>query len=338
MVGSVAPELISHNSTIVREVVRLSATIKGAKSLNVTLANQFGLIFLDFPGFARIGKELADRGVFNQTNRIIHRLLSHAQVDRYVDVIHSILEQTPSVLLLRDRGDNFLPCDRVKALPDSKLFKYTLLARFINAIPTINADYAAAHHANVVTPVAKKSAGSGTSTPTVPEADKLTGDEEFLSMYSGDEELIVRALHFNLPASVEEVKNRKFDLKKVDPASGDSVFHKCILCYADEPFIYNSAIETFRIALRVLKERCIGAELTQLSAEKLLFTVVNRAGHTAWDLAVKHNTRPMIEAIVADWTKTNEAPASAIALSVSAELHSNTGGRCERRGLRCSAM
>ncbi len=58
----------------------------------------------------------------------------------------------------------------------------------------------------------------------------------------------------------------------VDAEAGENVFHKCILCYAEEPYIYNSAIETFKIALRVLKERCISGAYTQLAAEKLIFS------------------------------------------------------------------
>ena len=38
MVGTMSPELISHNSTIVREVVRLSATLHGARNIKSTLA------------------------------------------------------------------------------------------------------------------------------------------------------------------------------------------------------------------------------------------------------------------------------------------------------------
>ena len=319
MVGTVPPERISHNSTIVREVVRLAATVKGAQSLSVTLANQFGLIFLDFPGFARIGKELADRGVFNQTNRIIHRLLTHAQIERYMDVIYSIVEQTPSVLLLKDRSDNFLPCDRVKALPDSRPFKYTLLARFINAIPNIDAEYAAARSTDAITPMAKKNAphDSGTATPTAPDDDapRLTGDEAFLSLYAGEEELIVRAMHFNMQTTPEEVKEKRFDLRKVDPFTHENIFHKCIACYADEPFIYNSAIETFRVALRVLKERCIGSEFTQLQAEQMLYSVTNTSGLTPWELAAKHSARPMLEIMALDWTKTEAAPPAAVAMS-----------------------
>lgn len=329
MVGSIAPEVISYNSTIVKEVVRLSATEKGARSLNLTMANQFGLIFLDFPGFARIGKELADRGVFNRTNRIIHRLLAHAQIERYLEVIYSILAQTPSVLLLRDRADGFLPCDRIKSLPDTKTFKYALLASFINAIPTINAERAAAvAAAKADTPAPEAKAGAaaegssegGRDSPAVKvEEDKLTGDEVFMSIYGGEEELIVRALHFaNMETTPAEVRDKKFDLQKTDAATGENIFHKCIACYIDEPYIYNSAIETFKIALRVLRERHIAGELTQLAAEKLLFSARTLAGETAWTLAYKHDCRPMVEAMVADWTKTGAAsgaPAEALAMA-----------------------
>lgn len=338
MVGSMAPETISHNSTIIREVVRLSATVEGARTLNVTLANQFGLIFLEFPGFARIGKELADRGVFNQTNRILHRLLTHAQIERYLDVVYSILEQTPSVLLLRDRGDSFLPCDRVKALSEGKSFKYTLLSRFINAIPNINTErgvktasataIAAVAALNGADAESKSEQGSnfgaplsqsGTATPVIKSAEeKLTGDELFLSIYAGEEELIVRALHFNLYTTAAEVKAKKYDLTKIDAETGQNIFHKCILCYADEPYIFNSAIETFKIALRVLRDRVISGELTQVAAEKMLFSTTTMAGETAWTLAFTLNTRPMIELITTDWVKTGElcgAPAEAIALS-----------------------
>jgi hypothetical protein len=348
MVGSIPPEMISYNSTIVKEVVRLAATVEGAKSINLTMANQFGLIFLDFPGFARIGKELADRGVFNMTNRIIHRLLAHPQVERYLDVIYSILEQTPSVLLLKDRSDHFLPCDRVKALPDSKAFKYPMLAAFINAIPNINAERRAAHLASLAAgtastteqPAAQPGSAidpfnafategpdAGSSTPPLTlEEDRLTGDEVFMSIYGGEEELIVRALHFNLQTTAAEVKAKKYDLSKTDGATGESIFHKCILSYIDEPFIYNSAIETFRLALKVLRERHIAGEITQLAAEKMLFSAASMSGETPWSLAYAHNCKPMVEPMAEDWTHTGEAsgaPAEALALAPATSRRGN---------------
>lgn len=345
MVHSRSPEQISNDIAIINEVIRVAANVRAVRRMDMELVQRFVYVFLDFPGLARIGKELAERGLFLHTKRIVHHLLAHSIVERYLDTIDAVMRHNPSSLLLKDADGKFLPCDRVKALPESKYFKYKMLSALLNLIPSINderrriaGDAAAARTRKALRRVsAGAEAGSAAAAGDEADADSaaeqaeeaarqqaarevqlLRGDEPFMSLYSNDEELIVRAVHYGLPSSEAELKAKCFNVGKTDPATGESIFHKCAADWAKRP--RGPALGTFAMALKAMHTRVTNATITQLEAEKMLFQKrtngkANGMSLTVWELLSEVRAERMMDMVSLDWCrcgKSSGAPAAAL--------------------------
>jgi hypothetical protein len=226
-------------------------------------------LLLQYPGLSSIGVVVAERHGFAQNKQIIHKLLAHNQVERYIDVIAALLECHPDVLLLVEEKSGYLPCDRIKKMSDSRLCKYVLLAKFVN----FAAEPAQRHFQSLEI------------NNMYNVYDILSRSKGIFSSYRGEEELIVRAAHYGLQATELELKLRKMDMNKRCEAKNEPLLLKLLVddIKGDEA-VKSDAYLTFTLFSKAVDERIASGILSGREAEEMIWRDVDMNNLTPADL------------------------------------------------------
>ena len=177
----------------VLKAVILRMTTGPVQDFENELKESFIPILLEYPGLAVIGQFFAECNGFEHHLDVVHRLLAHPFVDRYIDVILQIFRQHPSALWLAD-SEGYLPCDRVKRLPESKPYKYKLYSRIVNFAGDLPITY-----------MKKYQSKSGQGSSNV---------GSIVSSFRGEEELIIAAAQYGLYATELELRTKKYNMNK----------------------------------------------------------------------------------------------------------------------------
>eukprot|EP00599_Poterioochromonas_sp_BG-1_P017423 CAMPEP_0173166392 /NCGR_PEP_ID=MMETSP1105-20130129/21982_1 /TAXON_ID=2985 /ORGANISM="Ochromonas sp., Strain BG-1" /LENGTH=1214 /DNA_ID=CAMNT_0014087617 /DNA_START=42 /DNA_END=3687 /DNA_ORIENTATION=- len=82
-----------------------------------SLFYSFTQILLEYPSLSPIALVLAKNYGFKKNLFFIHQLIEHKYMDRFSDLIFEIITHHPEILIMADT-EGFLPCDRLKAIPD----------------------------------------------------------------------------------------------------------------------------------------------------------------------------------------------------------------------------
>lgn len=249
---------------IIKRVVT-QVVVPTAHDVEIKLISNFCDLLLQYPGLAPIGVVVAERHGFAQHKDILHKLLNHAFVERYVDVVIALLECHPDVLLLVDPETSFLPCDRLKKFPDSKACKYHLLAKFVNFAGESAQRHYQSMEVNSVYDILSRSKG-------------------IFSNYRGEEELIVRAAHYGLPATEMELKVRRYDMTKRCDAKNEPLLLKLLVddIKGDETSRAEAYL-TFALFAKAVDERIASGTMTTQEAEEMMWKDVDMNNLTPAD-------------------------------------------------------
>ncbi len=122
-----------------------------------------------------------------------------------MEIILHISKQSPDLLYHKFHNHRdihasaqLLPCDHIKMLPDSKHIKYRLLAGMVNASLTVT---------NAIT--------HALAHPDSPSTKKVDEVKRLFSIYSGEEEVIIRGVSYGLLVTDEELQTKTFNFEKV---------------------------------------------------------------------------------------------------------------------------
>jgi hypothetical protein len=241
---------------VIKRVVT-QVVVPTAHDVEIKLISNFCDLLLEYPGLAPIGVVVAERHGFAQHKDILHKLLNHTFVERYVDVVIALLECHPDVLLLVDPATSYLPCDRLKKFPDSKAFKYQLLAKFVNFAGEPAQRHYQSLEVNSVYDILSRSKG-------------------IFSNYRGEEELIVRAAHYGLPATEMELKVRRYDMTKRCDAKNEPLLLKLLVddIKGDET-CRAEAYLTFSLFAKAVDERISAGSMSPQDAEDMMWKDVD---------------------------------------------------------------
>eukprot|EP01040_Poterioochromonas_malhamensis_P010041 gene10041-10914_t len=229
-------------------IIRVLAKDDQSVPISAVYLQSFTRLLVEYPILTPIAVMIAERKGFVTDLTVLHHFLSSRYVNKYIDIILSILYNHPEVLLKAD-PEGLLPCDRIKLIKRHRNLKYTLLMKFVNFAP-------------------------GPFTRSFQAINK-----GIFSNYRGEEELIVWAAHFDLLATETELKVKKYDLWKKDQATQSiTILWKLIL--AERDALKNSpdkenAWKVYQLLLKALSQRMARNEMSSKDIEDYIWKNVD---------------------------------------------------------------
>ncbi len=195
--GAVAPENSTRLKMSRAEIDTIHHVIDcslAQTEINILQLHQFGVLLVKHPQLAQMATELIPLGVFAKIPKILHRLLAHPAVEKYLVFVKTLLVFNPELLLLADAEERgCLPCDRIVHWSDITHFKNSLLTHFVNL----------SHGFNKLDALFSRQGDLGEYYPI------------FTSYASeSEEELIVRAVSYGLFATETELATKFYDFSK----------------------------------------------------------------------------------------------------------------------------
>jgi myosin heavy subunit len=235
----------------VRTIIHILAKDQPITLITKTLLHSFTRLLVEYPILTPIAMMLAERKGFMIDLTIMHQLISSKYVEKYLDIIFSILYNHPEALVKLD-PEGLLPCDRIKKISNPRLrnFKYTLLAKFINFL-------------------------SGPFTRSFQSIHK-----GIFSHYRGDEEMIVMASLYDFSATESELKLKRFELTKKDDSTHSMYFLLKLLLVERDALITQTAErdnvwKCYKLLIKTLMKRITKSEISLKDCEEYLWKGVD---------------------------------------------------------------
>jgi myosin heavy subunit len=211
------------------------------------LLASFNKLLLEYPGLIPIGQVIAARRGFIHDNNyfLLHKLISHVNVERYLDMILSIAHNIPELFVIRN-DQNELPCDLIKKIPEHKKCRYYLLTRCVNNYGVYQVRHLESNPMFATKPAA------------------------LLTHFKGEEELLCVAAQFGLWVTKAELKLKRYDFSKRDHR-GFSLLQILIIKDANgHEAIKQNCWKIYELLLRVIRDRVHNHKLTSKGAAQLI--------------------------------------------------------------------
>ncbi len=221
-----------------------------------------------------------------------------SQVDRYVEIILSIIRQTPELLYMKfhnhrdaHSGAQLFVCDHIKCLPDSKYFKYRLLAALINISDVHNAIH------NTLFKDSMTAVRSSTK-----DKDKTGDVKRAFVLYHGEEELIIRAVSYGFAATDEDLAHKLCNFDKRIPVNGveGTLLHavaRVSQLDAANKMLHRENLITFRLIVEAVKVRVNNELLDSEAADTYFYSVEDASGETFHSLISSSGVAPSAPAV-----------------------------------------
>jgi hypothetical protein len=94
--------------------------------------------------------------------------------------------------------------------------------------------------------------------------------DELFSRYNGEEELIVRAVRYDMPATETELSTKVFDLPKCSATTGENILHACLNQLVRGQHVSDN-LHTFELIAKLWKQRLISNTMSHAQIQQFVW-------------------------------------------------------------------